>query len=61
MGAQVRVKILDDKGKALEQDEAVQVDASKTSGWWEFATTTKGMIVAEAWDLAVNGVESVLE
>ena len=58
--AKVGVKILDDEGKALEQGEAVQMDASKTSGWWEHTTATKGKIVAEAWDLAGNKVVSVL-
>ena len=60
MVAKVRVKILDEKGRILEQGEAVQVDASKKSGWWKYATDTAGQIVAEAYDLAGNKTQLVL-
>ena len=59
--AKVRVKIVDENGKALEQGEAVQVDASKRSGWWEYATSTQGRVVAQAWDMAGNRAELALE
>ena len=60
MVAKVRVKILDEKGRILEQGEAVQVDTSKKSGWWKYATDMEGHVVAEAYDLAGNKTQLVL-
>ena len=48
----VRVTVLDEEGKTLEQGEAMQ-QGSKT-GWWEYVIHAEGKIVAEAWDLAGN-------
>ena len=48
----VRVTVLDEEGKTLEQGEAVQ-QGSKT-GWWEYIPHSEGKIMAEAWDLAGN-------
>jgi hypothetical protein len=48
----VRITVLDEEGKMLEQGEAVQ-HGSKT-GWWEFNLHSEGKLVAEAWDLAGN-------
>ena len=49
--AKVRVTISDEEGNLLEQG-----DAAQTSGnaWWEFATSTRGTILVEVWDLAGN-------
>ena len=52
MVAKVRVTILDAEGKALEQGQAVQAEGN----WWEYVSSKEGTVVAEAWDLAGNGV-----
>jgi hypothetical protein len=54
MVTKVWVTILDAEGKVLEQGEAVQAEGS---GWWEFVSANEGNAVAEAWDLAGNGVK----
>ena len=58
MVAKVRVTILDETGKVLEQGEAVRVDA--TTGWWVYDSNAHGQIAAEAWDLAGNMSRLVL-
>jgi hypothetical protein len=52
MVAKVQVTILDAEGKALEQGQAVQVEAS----WWEYVASNEGQVAAAAWDLAGNEV-----
>ena len=52
MVAKVRVTILDAEGKVLEQGRAVQAEAN----WWEYISSNKGKVVAEAQGLAENGV-----
>jgi hypothetical protein len=54
MVKKVQVTILDAEGKVLEQGEAIQI---KGSEWWEYASLKEGNAVAEAWDLAGNGVK----
>ena len=57
--ATVRVQILDEKGKVLEEGEAIQSNPEIGSEWWEYISNTEGQtIVAEAWDLAGNSTES---
>ena len=57
----VHMKVWDEKGKVLEQGEAVQEDPSKRSGEWEYAANSAGKIEAEAWDLAGNRVRLTFE
>lgn len=59
MVAKVRIKILDEGGKVLEEGYAIQRDPELCPEWWEYATNTEGhTIAAEAWDLAGNRAES---
>jgi hypothetical protein len=53
MVTRVQVTIMDEAGKVVEVGEAVP---SVNSGWWEFVTSVQGKVLAEAWDLAGNGV-----
>jgi hypothetical protein len=48
--AKVRIAIINELGKTLEQDEAVRVNGT----WWEFETSTEGKLIVEAFDLAGN-------
>ena len=58
MVAKVRVSLLDAEGNVLEKGEAIK----RRGDSWEFATnTTATSIRAEAWDLAENVTEFVLE
>ena len=59
--AKVHVQILDEKGKVLEEGDAVQVDPELRPEWWEYASNTEGQVVAEAWDLAGNCTRSALQ
>jgi hypothetical protein len=52
MVTKVRVTILDDHGKVLEQSQAVQDPGSKR--WWDYVSDTGGKVLTEAWDLAGN-------
>jgi len=53
----VRVKIMDEEGKVLEQGEAVQANAE----WWEYpSSNTEGTVEATAWDLAGNRTVAAL-
>lgn len=53
----VRVTVLDEEGKTLEQGEAVQQGSN--TGWWEYVTQAEGKLLAEAWDLAGNKTKLV--
>ena len=46
----VRVTILDEEGQTLEQGQAT----SPYGDFWEYATSTEGNIIVEAFDLAGN-------
>jgi hypothetical protein len=61
MVTRVQVTVLDDEGKVVEKGEAVKVDPSTHSGWWKYVTNVNGKVIAEAWDLAGNVGEGVLE
>jgi len=54
----VRVTVLDEEGKTLEEGEAVQ--RGSIAGWWEYIIHSEGKIVAEAWDLAGNRTRLVI-
>ena len=54
MVAKVQVTILDPDGKTLEQGQAAQAEGN----WWRYVSSKEGQVVAEAWDLAGNGVRS---
>lgn len=56
----VRIKVLDEAGKVVEQGEAVQLQPAANPGWWEYAPHTEGQIAAEAWDLAGNVAQASL-
>jgi len=60
MVIKVRVKILDEDEKVLEEGEAQQADALSSSGWWVYDSNAHGKIAAEAWDLAGNMSRLVL-
>jgi hypothetical protein len=48
----VQVTVMDEKGKIMEKGNAVKADGD----WWEYVTNANGKVLAEAWDLAGNGV-----
>ncbi len=56
MVAGVRVVILGEKGKVLEEGEA-RLRNGKRNEWWEYVPGAKGRIVVEARDLAGNVVK----
>ena len=56
--ARVRVTVLDEGGKVLEQGEAMQKEITK--GGWEYIPHSDGKIVAEAWDLAGNKTQLIV-
>jgi len=59
MVIKVRVRILDEDRKILEEGEAQQADAL-SSEWWVYDSNAHGQIIAEAWDLAGNMTKLVL-
>ena len=57
MVARVRVVVLGERRKTLEQG-----DATKGKGdWWEYVPHEAGKVIVEAWDLAGNKVQAELE
>jgi len=55
--ASLRVLIVDEAGRVLEQGDAVQL----VSDWWEYQPTAEGMVIAEARDLAGNVTRNEME
>jgi hypothetical protein len=61
MVIKVRVKILDEEGKVLEEGDARQLSHSTGAGLWEYVSQVEGKTVAaEACDLAGNVAKLVL-
>ena len=56
MVARVQVTIMDEQGGMVERGEGIRGDGD----WWEYASHSEGQVVAEAWDLAGNHIESIL-
>lgn len=54
MVAKVLVTVVDEAGKVVEKKEAVKMDPSTGSGWWEVNLVGEGKVLSEAWDLAGN-------
>ena len=54
--AGVRVVVLDEQGKAVEQGEAVR----EKGDWWEYVPREAGKVTVEARDLAGNKVQAEL-
>ena len=54
--AGVRVVVVDERGKTLEQGEAIKGKGD----WWEYVPREAGKVIVEAWDLAGNKVQAEL-
>lgn len=52
--SKVVVRVLDAEGNVIEKGEARQIESSE----WEYVCEAVGKVMAEAWDLAGNRVES---
>ena len=59
--AKVRVRILDEKGKVVEEGDAIRRDPELRPERWEYISNIEGQIVVEARDLAGNRTRSALE
>lgn len=56
----VRVRILDEHGKTLEEGLAAQPDPARYPERWEWPARSAGRVEATAWDLADNQASAVL-
>ena len=64
MVSRVIVTILDEQGVISERGEGVKVSGIRcqvSGGWWEYAPTREGRVKVEAWDLAGNVTNLVIE
>ena len=55
--AKVEVAILDEEGMVIEKGDAQELE----SGAWEYVCEAEGKVRAEAWDLAGNRVERIVD
>jgi hypothetical protein len=62
--ARVVVMVVDERGKIVEKGEGTRCQVSgarSQDDWWEYGTTAEGRVRVEAWDLAGNSTDLVIE